>query len=240
MATWREDVVDALRAIGGQGTLREIYDAIRARGTRALPPSWEAIVRRELEYNSSDSESYQRQHDLFFSVSGIGAGVWGLRELEHETPQASDMNPPNRTLIEVYRILRDTQLARRIKTLHGNRCQLCGTTLGLADGTHYSEAHHIRPLGAPHNGPDVAANVIVLCPNHHALLDLAAIELKPDAIAVVDGHSIGQEFINYHNLVIRPNKWQSDHHEMSTQFVTPPGARGEASPPALRDEGSKV
>ncbi|MGY2992902.1 HNH endonuclease [Mesorhizobium sp. URHB0026] len=206
MAIWREEVVEALRTIGGQGSLEEIYRAVRGRGTRALPATWQAIVRRELEYNSSDSRSYQHRFDLFFSVSGIGAGVWGLRELERDTPLASDLTPPDRTLTEVYRILRDTQLARRIKTLHSNRCQLCGTALGLADGTDYSEAHHIRPLGAPHNGPDVATNIIVLCPNHHALLDYGAIGLEQSAISVVDGHMIGQEFIAYHNVTIGPEK----------------------------------
>jgi hypothetical protein len=33
------------------------------------------------------------------------------------------------------------------------------------------EAAHIRPLGAPHNGPDTLDNTLCLCPNHHVLFD---------------------------------------------------------------------
>jgi hypothetical protein len=33
------------------------------------------------------------------------------------------------------------------------------------------EAAHIRPLGAPHNGPDTWDNTLCLCPNHHVPFD---------------------------------------------------------------------
>lgn len=202
MPNWRTEVVEALRKIGGQGTLSQIYAAVQAQATRQLPPSWEAIVRRELEYNSSDSLSHKKKHDLFYSVKGIGAGVWGLRELEAPTPEARDLTPPERTHSSVYRILRDTQMARRVKKLHGDRCQLCGTTLRLTAGATYSEAHHIRPLGSPHNGPDVPDNIIVLCPSHHVLLDYGAMKLEVTAISAVQGHRIDRQYIDYHNKEI--------------------------------------
>ena len=168
MKTWREDVENALIGISGQGTLNAIYNEVKRTSRRKLPPSWQAIVRRELEYNSTDSESYQGRYDLFYSVDGIGNGVWGLRSALKSTPVPPDeVAPPERILVETYRILRDTELARKIKKLHKNECQLCGTTITLQDGTSYSEAHHICPLGTPHNGPDVAGNILVLCPNHH-------------------------------------------------------------------------
>jgi hypothetical protein len=79
---WRDDVRKALEQLEGKAHLDEIYRRVRElRTSRAatLPQSLAAIVRRELEYNSSDSESYQGRHDLFYSVQGIGNGVWGLR-----------------------------------------------------------------------------------------------------------------------------------------------------------------
>jgi hypothetical protein len=85
MPSWRNDVAAALQDIGGSGSLSEIYQAVRARRGERLPRSWEAIVRRELEYNSSDSESYKERYDLFRSVNGIGSGVWALREASHES-----------------------------------------------------------------------------------------------------------------------------------------------------------
>ncbi len=205
MSTWREDVETALRSIGGQGTLSQIYEAVRARVSRPLPATWQAIVRRELEYNSSDSESYQQRYDLFFSVRGIGAGVWGLRELETFTPEPEDIqSPPERVPSQVYRILRDTQMARRLKKAHGDQCQLCDTALALPNGGTYSEAHHIRPLGAPHFGPDHPGNIIVLCPNHHALLDYGALRLEARSINRRNIHGIDPQYIDYHNRVIVP------------------------------------
>jgi hypothetical protein len=79
MSSWRDDVYQALKNLGGKGHLDSIYAEIRRIRPGDLPASWEAIVRRELEYNSSDSESWQRKHDLFYSVDGLGKGVWGLR-----------------------------------------------------------------------------------------------------------------------------------------------------------------
>jgi predicted restriction endonuclease len=69
-------------------------------------------------------------------------------------------------------------LARQLKLLYENRCQICGESITLPNGTRYSEAHHVRPLGRPHHGPDVAGNILVLCPNHHVMLDYGVIALE--------------------------------------------------------------
>jgi len=70
----------------------------------------------------------------------------------------------------VLRIVSDTKQARRIKELYDYRCQMCGIRLEDLAGP-YAEAAHIRPLGAPHNGPDTSDNILCLCPNHHVLFD---------------------------------------------------------------------
>lgn len=201
MDTWREVVVSALEKLGGQGSLDEIYSHVQISTNRAMPPTWKAIIRRELEYNSRDSKSYKHRFDLFYSVSGIGNGIWGLRSSLASTPHAIDCisPPPERVITEVYRILRDTELARRLKKFYDNKCQLCGSSIAIADGVSYSEAHHIRPLGAPHNGPDEAQNIIVLCPNHHAACDYGAIGLHRTSIRCKPGHIVSQKHLDYHN-----------------------------------------
>ena len=119
------------------------------------------------------------------------------------TPNASDIaDPPGREAVTIYRILRDTEIARRVKILHRYECQICGFTIELPDGTRYAEAHHIRPLGGPHEGPDVAANILCLCPNHHAAVDLGAIHLEISALRTTTGHDVGPAYIAYHNEVI--------------------------------------
>lgn len=79
---WRDDVVDALTRLGGEADLHEIYGAvteIRQDAGRSLPLSAEAVIRRELENNSSDSEAFTGHRNLFRSVNGIGGGRWALR-----------------------------------------------------------------------------------------------------------------------------------------------------------------
>jgi predicted restriction endonuclease len=123
--------------------------------------------------------------------------------LSAEVPTPADIaDPAPRHESTTYRILRDTNLARRVKSLHQYRCQLCGYTLCLPNGLMYAEAHHIRPLGEPHNGPDTVENIVCLCPNHHAELDYGARSLQGADLNIVPGHSVAEEYIRYHNHVI--------------------------------------
>lgn len=85
---WKHDVRAALKACGGEAHLREIYEKvrkIRMEQGRSVPLNLQAIVRRELEYNSSDSNVFTGNHDWFRSVGGIGKGFWALR-----TPEQGD------------------------------------------------------------------------------------------------------------------------------------------------------
>jgi hypothetical protein len=205
MASWDDDIVAAMTNLGGSASYNTLYQEIE--NIRSdLPESWKAVVRRRIQSLSSDSAGFEGGRDLFFSVEGLGAGVWGLRALVQDTPSAVDLpggnDQPDRIVTTTYRILRDTELARKVKLLHRDLCQICGQTVLLDGQTTYSEAHHIRPLGMPHNGPDVPGNVIVLCPNHHVLCDYGAIALRLEELRSVDGHSVSPEFIDYHNSKI--------------------------------------
>lgn len=209
MGTWTEDVVTGLENLNGIAPLADIYDELRNIRPEPHPESFDAIIRRTLESNSSDSDAFQGRSDLFYSVDGIGGGVWGLRSALEYTPIAIDadipdgVSEPGRQRQETYRILRDTNLARKLKILHNNKCQLCGESIQLPSGKGYSEAHHIKPLGAPHNGPDIAENIIVLCPNHHVMLDYGVIEIVLSNLITHPRHSIGTVYATYHNEVIR-------------------------------------
>lgn len=120
-----------------------------------------------------------------------------------KSPEALDIvEPPKRVHSQTYRILRDTALARNVKSLHNHSCQICGETIVLNGNRRYAEAHHIKPLGAPHFGPDIAANVLCVCPNHHTQLDYGAIELDIKRLRSIPGHSVGKDFVEYHNKVI--------------------------------------
>lgn len=80
--TWRADLQEALRQLGGKAPLYRIYDtveSIRKAAGRSVPRTLEATVRRTLEDHSSDSDNYRGGPDVFCMPEGRGAGVWALR-----------------------------------------------------------------------------------------------------------------------------------------------------------------
>lgn len=107
-----------------------------------------------------------------------------------------------RRLREQYQLIRDANLVKKLKSINKNRCQICNESIVLRDGNLYSEAHHLKPLGQPHNGPDVLQNMLCLCPNCHIKLDYGAVLLDITELSIFPAHVIDIEFINYHNQVI--------------------------------------
>jgi hypothetical protein len=198
MATWLEDVVEALSNLGGTARYVDLYDEIERVRTEPLGPNWQAAVRASIEIHSSDSKAFNGS-DIFYSVDGIGKGRWGLRGYSIHTPNPSDNAQTQRVLTETYRILRDTAIARTAKLIHNSCCQICGSSIVLPNGSHYAEAHHIRPLGAPHNGPDEIGNILVLCPNHHVMLDYGVMAIDLSTLTVHTDHQINPKYISYHN-----------------------------------------
>jgi hypothetical protein len=81
-STWWQIIEAALRRIGGQGTLSEIYNSLRHLSKeigKNMPPSLEAVVRGTLEDNSSDSGRWKQVRDVFEMPRGKHSGFWALR-----------------------------------------------------------------------------------------------------------------------------------------------------------------
>lgn len=135
------------------------------------------------------------------SYSAASVGTLALTEADvpaRGVDVPMDELPP-RLRIEVSRIVRDTKIAKKVKSAHEHRCQICAGRLELAPGRFYSEGHHLKPLGAPHNGPDVEENILCVCPTCHVKLDFNAVQVDVAKLRRADGHEVGQEFIAYHN-----------------------------------------
>lgn len=124
---------------------------------------------------------------------------------------------PDRVKSTRSRVVRNTDLTHDIKRMYDYSCQICGESRRGLNGAPYAEAHHIRPLGRPHNGPDEPGNILVLCPNHHADFDYGRIIVDPETYRVthtyessVDGtelniagpHEPNDDHLTYHNKVI--------------------------------------
>lgn len=142
-----------------------------------------------------------------------GFRIWRYRLLRDDvvpppwvSPPASTPIPPPRVSTTVQRIVRNTRIAQEVKELHAYHCQVCGVRLETPTGP-YAEAAHIRPLGAPHSGPDVHGNILCVCPNHHVLFDDGALMVEDDLTCVgaaggmlrtVSSHKLDVQYLAYH------------------------------------------
>lgn len=155
--------------------------------------------------------------------------LWGLEpafqpEITNRQPEraddeerAADFVSPNRTQTSTSRIIRNTELVDDLKNQYNHRCQVCDEKRYRSKGVGYAEGHHLRPLGRPHNGPDIASNILILCPNCHADFDYGMLKLDSESLRVqhgydrdVDGahleladtHELDVRFVEYHNREI--------------------------------------
>ena len=85
------------------------------------------------------------------------------------------LRTPERKSTLVNKFERNQSLPALIKRKYHYKCQLCGFTFKKRDGSYYAEVAHIRPLNE--EGLDNSSNMLVLCPNHHKILDLADSEV---------------------------------------------------------------
>ncbi|AJA09874.1 hypothetical protein SKP52_14960 [Sphingopyxis fribergensis] len=180
-----ETVAAALRSLGGQARPVEIADEVR----RLFPGSYTGnllqSVRGRIQECSSDSHHWKKKRDLFYSVHGIGGGVWGLRDMD-------PLNPVNRdgfsdsvesymafegaaTLRTHLRRERSKSLVNRFKKqLRTLACSVCDFDFGKTYGElghGFIEAHHKVPVselepGAATRIEDLAA----VCSNCHRML----------------------------------------------------------------------
>jgi hypothetical protein len=118
--------------------------------------------------------------------------------------------PPGRMVSTISRIIRDTRLAAALKTQHDYRCQVCDMRIETLSGQFYIEVHHVQPLGGGHNGVDSRRNMLVLCPNHHAMFDFGIprfisatrIAIGDTEYALTALHILSPDAIAYHNDIV--------------------------------------
>lgn len=126
---------------------------------------------------------------------------------EFVQPPSDIAAPPERVETHVQRIVRDTNTAKTLKALYEYKCQICGLRIEPASGSFYIEVHHVQPLGGGHHGLDIHSNMLVLCPNHHAMFDFGIPRFVSAEKILIGGtnhdltckHSLAQEVIAYHN-----------------------------------------
>lgn len=126
---------------------------------------------------------------------------------EFVQPPSDIAVPPDRIETHVQRIVRDTNAAKSLKALYDYKCQVCGLRIEPASGSFYIEVHHVRPLGDGHKGLDTHSNMLVLCPNHHAMFDFGiprfitgeSIMIGATSHNLTCKHNLAVDVIAYHN-----------------------------------------
>lgn len=96
--TYLSEITAALKALGGIGSLSDITEQIEDRNllkSIKTNPAWKRNVSAEIQKHCKETQSYiEGNENLFYSVEGIGKGIWGLIGYEPvddeiiDTPQA--------------------------------------------------------------------------------------------------------------------------------------------------------
>ena len=117
---------------------------------------------------------------------------------------------PERIQSKTNRLKRNPKLSEKVKQWYSYRCQVCDVLLEAPTGP-IAIGAHIKPLGHPHNGPDVKENILCLCPNHHDQFDALAYSVEPNSkeiiglkglenkiLNITKMHRVNDEFLEHH------------------------------------------
>lgn len=75
-SSWKDEVLQALKNLGGTASLEQIYEYIHNNMHRALTSSWKSSIRKTIYLYSSDTEIFNGKEDLFKKEK---KGIWSLR-----------------------------------------------------------------------------------------------------------------------------------------------------------------
>lgn len=106
--------------------------------------------------------------------------------------QLSRDEPPAEVRRTIFRLKRNYQLVQALKRRFGFTCQVetCRFTFRTRRGRQYCEAAHVRPLHSRQAGLDVPENILILCANHHKMLDYGAMRVVSQIEVEIDGQRI--------------------------------------------------
>jgi len=178
--SWVNDIIEALNILGGDAKYSDIYKEtkkIRSSKERSWPQSAKATIRRTVEDHSSDSIIFKGKN-VFYSISGLGKGRWGL------LPEYLDNIPPSKIEETAYseglegiikeavylRRSRDPRLVEQRKIEDNFTCQACGYKKEIGTGKYIIEVHHLDPIATLQEVVITRIeDLVCLCPNCHRI-----------------------------------------------------------------------
>jgi putative restriction endonuclease len=206
-STHRQFEDQEITAPGNAGLQRSQLDGLPVRvirGERASSYAPDSGYRYDGLYRVDSHAAKKGQHGFrIWRFTLIKLEESDISEAPAPPTQSSRRRAPRPrriTTTTIQRIVRNTGVVRQVKEWYKHHCQICGDTIEIGEGR-YSEGAHIKGLGRPHEGPDVEANVLCLCPNDHVKFDNGAIYLS-DELDIIDAQT---------KRVIRPLDIHPDH-----------------------------
>lgn len=188
---WLDEIIDALKEIGGHGTLHDIAEKILDRNIMDFNanPLFRDRIRGTIYNHSSDGTYYKGEvsgkRDIFYSVAGIGKGQWGLRNYE-PTMETVDITEDDLGFEEGKRKLKQHIIRERnplviklakqqFKEQYGRLfCEICSFDFFERYGEigeDFIEGHHTIPVSELVEGQKTKVEDIALvCSNCHKML----------------------------------------------------------------------
>jgi hypothetical protein len=210
------EVIEAFNELGGEADWADVKARVtEKRGNDFTPyPSWRNYKNTMFQIVQVHCEDY---HKFNGNVQFVKVPKTRTRfrlafpnpppVTEFIQPPSDIAAPPDRIEAHVQRIVRDTVAAKSLKARYDYKCQVCGFRIEPAPGNYYVEVHHVRPLGGGHNGHDTHTNMLVLCPNCHAMFDFGIprftaadrITIGETSHTLTCKHALTEDVIAYHN-----------------------------------------
>ncbi|PAE07329.1 restriction endonuclease [Terribacillus saccharophilus] len=184
--SWKYEIIESLRSLGGEATLEEIYEEVKARGNKETTKSYQNTIRGIIYSKSSDSQHFQGNEDLFYTVDGKGKGRWGLKDYQ-PTKENVDLTEDDagfpegkkKLRLHIYRE-RNSKLIRAVKDKFKSKnngkifCEICEFDFEEKYGKlgeDYIEGHHVIPVSELEEGSKTKVeDIILVCANCHRML----------------------------------------------------------------------
>lgn len=189
--SYLDEIIRALKSLGGIGSLKEINDIIEKSDTMPYIHTninWQQNVSAVIQRHCKMTRSYRGAEDLFYSVYGLGEGYWGLNELKHTVSEAK-INPiEERQISEINNNtgLTSTEKEAIILARRGqgefrkkliDKYKMCIVT-GISD-PRLLTASHIKPWRSADNHERLSSeNGLLLSPLYDKLFDSGLITFR--------------------------------------------------------------
>ncbi|QWG62363.1 HNH endonuclease [Bacillus mycoides] len=184
--TWKSEIVESLKSLGGEATLEEIYEEVKARDNKVITKTYQNTIRGTIYKKSSESQDFQGGEDLFYAVNGKGNGRWGLKDYqpakENVDLTEDDAGFPEgkkKLRLHIYRE-RNSKLIRTVKDEFKSKnngklfCEICKFDYKEKYGElgeDYIEGHHVIPVSELKEGSKTKVeDIILVCANCHRML----------------------------------------------------------------------